>query len=382
MKFKLQIHFFLIACCFGYVHAADAPAGTTTAPPEINSRNFFLLDFDSGRTLAEKAPDEHIDPASMTKIMTAYIVDTEIKKGNLKRNEKVTVSNSAWRMGGTRMFAAAGTQVSVEELIKGVIVQSANDATASLAERIGGSEIVFATLMNQYAQRLGMTNSHFTNSTGLPDPNHYVTARDLATLARAVIRDFPESYASYSAKTYTYDGMTQYNRNRLLWTDPAVDGLKTGYTDSAGYGLVASAKKNGMRLISVVLGSSSEHSRADESLRLLNYGFAAFETHRLYVGQQPLAETVIWKGEKKKLSLGLMSDLYVTVPRGQYKNLNASLDMRKRILAPADKGQEFGSIKVKLGDQTYAEQTLVSLEPVAPGGFVNNVMDDVKLLFE
>ena len=382
MKFNSHIYFFMIACLFGRVYAADRPTAVTTAAPDINAKSFFLLDFDSGSTLAEKDADKHIDPASLTKMMTAYIVDAEIQAGNLKRSEKVTISDHAWRMGGIRMFTRVGTQVAVEELLKSVIVQSGNDATVALAEHIGGSEIAFAALMNQYAQRLGMTHSHFTNSTGLPNPNHYMTARDLATLARAVIRDFPESYTWYSAKEYTYNGITQYSRNKLLWTDPTVDGLKTGYTGSAGFGLVASAKKNGMRLISVLLGSSSENVRADESLRLLNYGFIAFETHRLYVGQQPLAETVIWKGDKKKLSLGLMSDLYVTIPRGQYKNLNASLDMRKRILAPADKGQTFGSVKVKLGDHVYAEQTLVSLEPVAPGGFVNNVVDDMKLLFE
>ncbi len=340
------------------------------------------MDFDSGNTLAKKAADESIDPASLTKLMTAYIVDAQIKTGKLKRDEKVTISDQAWRMSGTRMFTHAGAQVSVEELLKGVIIQSGNDATMALAEHIGGSEIAFATLMNQYAQSLGMTDSHFTNSTGLPDPNHYMTARDLAILARAAIRDFPESYAWYSAKEYTYNGITQYSRNKLLWTDPSVDGLKTGYTDNAGFGLVASARKNGMRLISVVLGSRSETARADESQKLLQYGFIGFETHRLYAGQQPLAETAIWKGEKKKLSLGLMSDLYITIPRGQYKNLSASLDMRKRILAPAEKGQPFGSVKVKLGDRLYAEQILVSLEPVAPGGFVNNVVDDVKLLFE
>ena len=382
MKPNSLVFFVVITCFLGRGYAADALNPAITSPPDINARSYLLQDFDSGSTLAEKGADEHVDPASLTKLMTAYIVDAEIKTGNLKRDQKVTISDRAWRMGGVRMFARVGTQVSADELLKSVIVQSGNDATVALAEHIGGSEIAFATLMNQYAQRLGMTHSHFTNSTGLPDPNHYMTARDLATLARAIIRDFPESYAWYSAREYTYNGLTQYNRNKLLWTDPSVDGLKTGFTDSSGFGLVASAKKNGMRLISVVLGSRSENARADESQRLLDYGFAAFETHRLYLGQQQLAEAVIWKGEKKKLSLGLMNDLYITIPRGQYKNLNAALDMRKRILAPADKGQNFGSVKVKLGDRIYAEQTLVSLEPVAPGGFVNNVVDDVKLLFE
>jgi len=382
MKSHLHVCFFLFACCCGHVYAADTPVAVTAAAPNINATNVLLLDFDSGSALVEKGADESIDPASLTKIMTAYIVDAEMKAGKLKRDEQVTIGDRAWHMGGVRMFGKVGMQVSAAELLKNVMVQSGNDATVALAEHIGGSEIAFATLMNQYAQRLGMTHSHFTNSTGFPDPNHYMTARDLATLARATIRDFPDSYAWYAAKEYTYNGLTQYNRNKLLWTDPAVDGLKTGYTDSGGYGLVASAKKNGMRLISVVLGSSSENARADESLSLLNYGFSAFETHRLYVGQQALAEAVIWKGVQKKLSLGLMSDLYITIPRGQYKNLDTALDLRKRILAPADKGQQFGNIKVKLGNRVYAERNLVSLEPVTPGGFVNNVVDDVKLLFE
>jgi len=285
MKPNSLVFFVVITCFLGRGYAADALNPAITSPPDINARSYLLLDFDSGSTLAENGADEHVDPASLTKLMTAYIVDAEIKTGNLKRDQKVTISDRAWRMGGVRMFARVGTQVSADELLKSVIVQSGNDATVALAEHIGGSEIAFATLMNQYAQRLGMTHSHFTNSTGLPDPNHYMTARDLATLARAIIRDFPESYAWYSAREYTYNGLTQYNRNKLLWTDPSVDGLKTGFTDSSGFGLVASAKKNGMRLISVVLGSRSENARADESQRLLDYGFAAFETHRLYLGQ-------------------------------------------------------------------------------------------------
>ncbi len=375
MKPIAHLILFLMTYCFSGVYAA-------TLPPSINAKNYLLVDFDSSSTLAEKGADERVDPASLTKLMTAYIVDAEIQEGKLKREEKVTISDNAARMDGVRMSARAGAQISVEILLESVIVQSSNDAAVALAEHIGGSEIVFAALMNQYAQRLGLTHSHFTNSTGLPDPNHYMTARDLVTLARATIRDFPVSYTWYSAKKYTYNGVTQLNRNKLLWSDPSVDGLKTGYTEKAGYSIVASAKKNGMRLISVVLGSSGESARVDESQRLLDYGFGAFETHRLYVAQQALTEAVIWKGQKKKLPLGLMSDLYITVPRGQFKNLNTALDLPKRILAPTDQGKVFGSIKVTLGDRVYAEQTLVSLEQVAPGGFVNNVVDDMKLLFE
>lgn len=378
MKTGSHLFFFLIVCGVASGYATAALGAVVAPPPNLNAKSFLLVDFDSGNTLAEKSSDMPFEPASLTKLMAAYVVDAEIQAGRLQRDEKVVISDQAARMG----FARSGMQVSVEELLKIVIVRSTNGATLALAEHIGGSEIAFATLMNQYAHRLGMTRSHFTNSTGLSAPNHSMTARDLATLARAIIRDFPESYAWYALKEYTSNGVTLTSRNKLLWIDPAVDGLKTGYAEGAGFSLVASAKKNGMRLISVVLGSSSEQARTDESHSLLNYGFIAFETHRLYLGQQPLAETLVWKGEKKKLALGLMSDLYITIPRGQQKNLNASLDLSKRIIAPADKGQPFGSVKVKLGDRLYAEQSLVSLEPVAAGGFVSNVVDDVKLLFE
>lgn len=367
----------LIALSFFHVaHALDAPQ---VPPPTINAKGYLLIDFDSGKVLAETNADQRLEPASLTKMLTAYIVDAEMKAGKIKRTDPVTINETAWRMGGSRMFAKVGTQVSVEELLKGVIIQSGNDATVALAEHIGGSEEAFSGLMNQYAQKLGMTSSHFANSTGLPDPQHYTTARDLATLARALIRDFPESYNWYSVKQYTWNGITQYNRNRLLWTDQNVDGLKTGHTDSAGYCLVASAKKGGMRLISVVLGTTSDNARAEESSKLLAWGYRGFETHRLYVASQPLTETVIWKGDKKKLSLGLMSDLYITIPRGQYNNLNATMDLHTRIVAPAKKGQQYGKVKVMLGDKTFAEQELVALEPVAPGSFVNNTVDDVKL---
>ncbi|MBI3774021.1 MAG: D-alanyl-D-alanine carboxypeptidase [Gammaproteobacteria bacterium] len=261
MKLISHMLFALMAAAFGCVYTITSAAATL--PPAINAKNYLLLDFDSGRALAEKGADDAVDPASLTKMMTAYIVDSEIQAGKLKRDEKVTISPYAGSMGGVRMFARVGTQIGVETLLESVIVQSSNDAAVALAEHIGGSEIAFAALMNQYAQRLGLTHSHFTNSTGLPDPKHYMTARDLGTLARAAIRDFPVSYTWYSAKKFTYNGVTQFNRNKLLWTDPSVDGLKTGYTDSAGFGLVASAKKNDMRLISVVLGSSGENVRAE-----------------------------------------------------------------------------------------------------------------------
>lgn len=356
--------------------AVDVPS---VPPPVVNAKAYLLIDFDSNRVLAEANADLRMEPASLTKMLTAYIVDAEVKSGKIKHTDLVTINETAWRMGGSRMFAKVGSQVSVINLLKGVIIQSGNDATVALAEHIGGSEEAFTALMNQYAHQLGMMNSHFTNSTGLPDAQHYTTPRDLATLASALIRDFPESYSWYSIKQYTYNNITQYNRNRLLWSDLGVDGLKTGHTDSAGYCLVASAKKGGMRLISVVLGTTSDNARAEESEKLLAWGYRGFETHRLYMGAELLTETPIWKGDKEKLSLGLISDLYITIPRGQYDQLTATIDLNTRITAPAQKGQQYGTVKVTLGDQTFAEHGLIALESVAPGSMVNNAVDDFKL---
>lgn len=364
------------------VRAEDDTAAPMAPVPAIDARGYILVDFDSEKVLAEKNADVRMEPASLTKVMTAYIVDSELRDGKLRPTDPVTISEKAWRMGGSRMFAKVKSQISVDELLRGVIVQSGNDATVALAEHIAGTEDAFAALMNVYAQRLGMTGTRFTNSSGMPDAQHYTTPRDLAILARALIRDFPESYRWYSMKEYTWNGIKQYNRNSLLWTDPGVDGIKTGHTDSAGYCLVASSKKGSMRLISVMLGARSEDARADETRKLLAYGFRSYETHRLYTAQHPLTEANIWKGEKKKLPLGLISDLYITIPRGQYKNLNASIDLTSRIVAPTTRGQQLGKVRVKLGDDVYAEEELIALEEVPPGGFVNNLVDEVKMWWE
>jgi D-alanyl-D-alanine carboxypeptidase (penicillin-binding protein 5/6) len=285
-------------------------------------------------------------------------------------------------MQGSRMFVEVGKRVSVENLLKGMIIQSGNDATVALAEHVAGSEDAFVSLMNQHAARLGMLNSHFVNSTGLPHKNHYTTPRDLAKLAAALIRDFPEHYDWYSMKKFKFNNITQYNRNKLLWRNNSVDGIKTGHTDAAGYCLVASALRDDMRLISVVLGTSSEEARATESQKLITYGFRFFETHKLYAANTPLTTAHIWKGVQEELNLGLANDLYLTIPKGQYKNLDANMNLDARIIAPAKKGQSFGSVNISLGDEQYAKRELVALSDIDKGGLLNNLIDEIKLLFE
>jgi D-alanyl-D-alanine carboxypeptidase (penicillin-binding protein 5/6) len=280
------------------------------------------------------------------------------------------------------MFAEVGKQIKVQELLKGVIIQSGNDATVALAEFIAGSEEAFASLMNQHAQELGMISSNFVNSTGLPHKDHYTTPRDMATIGKALIRDFPEHYKWYSQKEFRFNGIKQYNRNKLLWRDKSVDGIKTGHTESAGFCLVASAEKEGMRLVSVLLGAKSENARANESQKLLGYGFRFYESHQLYAADVPLTEVPVWKGGKDLISLGLKEDLHVTVPRGQYKNLDASMKITSKIIAPTTKGQELGVLSVKLGDLDFAERKLVALESIESGSLWNNLLDEVKLLFE
>ncbi len=364
------------------LHAAPPLVPT---PPKVDARAYLLQDYHSGRILAEKRSDERMEPASLTKMMTAYVVEQELRLGNIKLSDKVRISEKAWRMPGSRMFVEVGSYVTVEELLKGVIIQSGNDASVALAEYVAGSEEAFVSLMNSYAQALGMTGTHYVNSTGLPHPDHYTTARDLAILATAIIRDFPEHYAIYAEKEYTYNGIRQYNRNKLLWQDPSVDGIKTGHTESAGYCLVASAKRGDMRLISVVLGADSENKRASESQKLLTYGFRFFETHKLYSAGEPLTEVRIWKGAKEKLALGLAEDLWVTVPRGHYKDLQAEMRLPPQIIAPVNEGQVIGAANIYLGkdkERPWARRDLVALESVPEGSLWQIISDEVLLWFE
>lgn len=353
------------------------------ASPSVAAKSFIMLDFNSGKVLAEKNADTKVAPASLTKIMTVYVVFRELKSGHLTLDEKVTISKKAWQTPGSRMFVEVNKQVAVEDLIKGVVIQSGNDASVALAEHVAGDEATFARLMNQHAERLGMLDTSFENSMGLPSKNHFTTARDLAKLTVAVINEFPEYYKWDSEKEFTFNKITQPNRNKLLWRDKSVDGVKTGYTEEAGYCMVASAKRNEMRLISVVMGTNSANSRANESQTLLNYGFRFFETHRLYQAHGAVSDGIkVWKGDGKKLSVGLTDDIYVTIPRKHYDDLKAELNINKRIVAPVKKGDAFGSINVSLAGETIVDQPLVALESISEGGFIDQLYDEAMLLME
>jgi D-alanyl-D-alanine carboxypeptidase (penicillin-binding protein 5/6) len=340
------------------------------------------MDFHSGKILTESNQDERVEPASLTKLMTSYVVMSELKAGAIKMDDEVLISEKAWRMGGSRMFVEVNKRVPLKELILGMIVDSGNDATVALAEHTAGSEDSFVTLMNKYAEQLGMKHTHFANATGWPNPNHYTTASDLAILTRALIKDFPDHYDLYKIKQLTYNHIPQFNRNRLLWLDDRVDGVKTGHTDSAGYCLVASAQKDDMRLISVVLGTNSENARESESRKLLNYGFRFYETFKLHAALDPLTQMRVWKGEKQDVPLGLAKSLYITTPRGRRNMIKAQMTLDSTIVAPIIKGHEYGHVDVKLGEEVIAERPLIALEDVPEGGFWRRTVDNIKLLFQ
>jgi D-alanyl-D-alanine carboxypeptidase (penicillin-binding protein 5/6) len=373
-----------VLSCFLIIAATQSvsAASPVPAPPNVAASGHLLVDFHSGRILSENNADQRLEPASLTKIMTAYTVLRELKEGNIKLQDQVLVSKKAWRTPGSRMFIEVDKQVSVEQLLKGMIIQSGNDASVALAEYIAGSEETFANLMNEHAQRLGMLDSHFVNSTGLPHQEHFTTPRDIAKVSEATIREFPEYYAWYAVKEYTFNDINQQNRNKLLWRDESVDGIKTGHTEAAGYCLVASAVRDSMRLTSVVMGTSSEDARAKESQSLLNYGFRFFETHRLYDRSEPLSRVRVWKGEKEMLSLGLKASLYVTIPRRQYKHLKASLQIDPQLMAPIGKGETVGRVNVELEGELIASVPLVALDAVAQGGLLQQAKDTVLLWFE
>lgn len=352
------------------------------AAPTIAAKSYILLDFNSGKVLAEQNSSLKLAPASLTKIMTVYVVFRELKNGHLTLDEKVTISKKAWQTPGSRMFVEVNKQVTIEDLLQGVIIQSGNDASVALAEHVAGDEATFAAMMNQHAERLEMLDSHFQNSMGLPGKDHYTTAKDLAKLTTAVISEFPDYYRWDSKKEFTFNKITQPNRNKLLWRDKSVDGVKTGYTEEAGYCMVASAKREEMRLISVVMGTSSANARANESQSLLNYGFRFFETHKLYQGHEALTETRIWKGDNKKLSMGLDNDLYVTIPRRHYNDLKAEIKIDKKIVAPVTEGEKFGVVNVSLEGDVVANEPLIALTTVNKGSFVQRLYDEAMLLME
>jgi serine-type D-Ala-D-Ala carboxypeptidase (penicillin-binding protein 5/6) len=362
--------------------AATDPAPTTT-PPKLEAAGYLLQDFDSRKVLAESNADQRLEPASLTKLMTAYVLFHELHEGKLRLDQQVVVSEKAWRTGGSRSFIEVGSQIPMEVLLKGMIIQSGNDASVALAEHSAGTEEAFARKMNGYAEGLGMQASHFMNATGLPDPNHFTTPRDIAKVAAATIREFPQYYAWYSLKEFTWNKITQHNRNRLLWRDPSVDGMKTGHTEAAGYCLVSSAKRDGQRLLSVVLGTTSEKAREQASQALLNFGFSNFETHHLYPARNKLTDLRVWKGDQQTLPAGTGDALAVTIPRGSPERLAASLSLPATpLLAPVAKGSEVGRIQVTLGGTPVAEAPLTALEDVAEGGIWAQTRDTVLLWLE
>lgn len=349
-------------------------------PPRFEARSFLLEDFNSGRALAQKDADKRIEPASITKMMTAYIVFSELRKGNLSMDDMVTVSEKAWRTGGSRMYIEVGSQVSVRDLLYGMIVQSGNDASVALAEHVAGSENSFAAWMNSYARDLGMNGTNYVNATGWPDDNHYSTAADIATLARALIEDFPEYYEIYSTKEFTYNDIRQYNRNKLLWQDESVDGLKTGHTESAGYCLVSSAERDGMRLISVVLGTDSKQSRTSASRALINYGFRFFESPKLYDANTPITTVRPYKGAFDALDLGVARDLYAPVPRGRAGDLEVQPEVPATLLAPIEAGQTIGTLNVLLDGEVLASEPLIALRAIPEGSLFQRLVDEVRLM--
>ncbi len=347
----------------------------------IAAKSYMLSDFQTGQVLAGQNSHDRIEPASLTKLMTAYVVFSAIKQNQLSLNQNIPVSESAWKMIGSRMFIEPTKQVTVDELLRGMIVQSGNDACIALAEAVAGSEANFSNLMNKEAERLEMKNTHFTNSTGLPDPNLYTTAYDLTLLAAAIIRDFPEFYPLYSQKEYTYNNITQPNRNRLLWLDPHVDGMKTGWTKTAGYCLITSAIRDKRRLISVIIGAKSANARSMESQRLLNYGFQFYDTLHLYKKNDSLTTIHLWKGTQNELKAGFDRDVYFTLPKGQADKLKATMEYKQPLIAPVQLGQEVGTVKFTLDDKTIETYPLVALENVETTNIFGRAWDSVKLLF-
>lgn len=360
---------------------AQAVSALIPAPPQVAARAHLVMDADTGHIIAANREHERFPPASLTKMMTSYVVEYEIAKGNIALEDIVLVSEKAWRTGGSRMFIQEGTQVSVDDLLHGVIIQSGNDASVALAEHIAGSERAFADLMNQHARLLGMTNTNFVNATGLPDPEQYSSAVDMAILGKALINEFPQHYALYSQKYFTYNNIRQPNRNKLLWRDDSVDGIKTGHTDEAGYCLVASAVRDDMRLVSVVMGSSSEEVRAQESQKLLSYGFRYYRTHSLYEAGQVLRDEKVWAGSRDQIRLGVAENLAVTVPRGQTDQLEASIELDKVIKAPVASGDVLGQVQITLQGERVASVPLVALEAVPEGGLFKRIWHAILLFF-
>lgn len=368
---------------------ASAPALTQPdlipSPPAVAASAYLLVDADSGEVLIEHNADQRLPPASLTKLMTSYVLSYELDRGQVSNDDMVTISKNAWAQnpifaGSSLMWIEVGKQVNLHDLHKGIVISSGNDSTVAVAEYLAGSEEAFAGMMNQHAKRLGMTNTHYVNSHGLPDPDHYTSPRDLAILAKAIIQH-PDEYALYSQKDFTYNGIKQTNRNGLLWTDPSVDGLKTGHTEEAGYCLVTSAKRDGMRLISVVMGASSQSARERETQKLLSYGFRYFETHHLYASGTELTTNKVWKGSADSVALGVKEDVYLTIPRGKSDSLNAQLNVDDTLVAPISGDEEYGELVVTLNGEQQVNVPLVALENVEQGSIFKRLWDSIVLFF-
>ena len=351
-------------------------------PPTLAAKSWLLIESASGQVLASQVPDERLEPASLTKLMTSYLTFSALHQGKLKLDQSLLISEKAWRTQGSKMFIRVDTQVQVDDLIKGMIVQSGNDACVALAEGVAGSEEIFAQMMNREAERLGMKSSHFRNATGLPDPEHYSTASDLAKLAGALIRDFPEEYARYyTIKSFRYNNINQPNRNRLLWLDPSVDGVKTGYTEAAGYCLISSAKRDSRRLLAVVLGTTSDNVRAQESLKLLNFGFQAYEAVKVVAKDQAVSDLKVWKGKENTIKAGFQTDLVVAVPKGYGSHVKTELVANPTLIAPIAAGQKLGTLKVNIDDKPFGEYPVVALGDVPAAGIFGRAIDSMRLWF-
>ncbi|MFK8015161.1 MAG: D-alanyl-D-alanine carboxypeptidase family protein [Gammaproteobacteria bacterium] len=369
--------------CTVFLHAsANAAPTPIPAAPSINASAYLVIEHHSGRVIAQKNPDQQVEPASITKLMTAYVAFDKLREGQVALTDEITVSEKAWRAEGSRMYIEVGKKVRMDQLLKGMIIQSGNDASIAIAEHIAGTEETFAALMNQYAGKLGMTSSYFANSNGLPAPGHKMSARDIVTLTQRLIDDFPDHYPLYSEKSFTFNDIAQYNRNNLLWRDASVDGVKTGFTEAARYCLVSSAKRGEMRVISVVLGTPSEEARIASSQSLINYAFNFYETHKLYAAGQVITTEPVFKGTSETTDLGLTDDLFVTIPRGQYESLGASMNLPNTLIAPLTADKAIGSVVVRLNDQTLAERDLFPVTPVQSGSFFRRAIDEVRLWFE
>ena len=376
MTYLTSFFVLMFSLLVGNAYAEVAP------PPELAVKAYLLKDFNSNRVLAEQQSQKRVEPASLTKLMTAYLSFKALKAGKLTLDQTLPISEKAWRVEGSKMFVGTTMTVNVDELLHGMIIQSGNDASIALAEGIGGTEEAFATKMNKEAARLGMKNTHFINATGLPDTQHYTTAYDLSLLATALVQDFPEQYKRlYSVKEYTYNKITQPNRNRLLWLDPYVDGMKTGHTESAGFCLISSAKRGEHRLISVVLGTANDNARATESQKLLNYGYQFFDTHLVYKAGAAITTQKVWKGSDNKLTATVSHDLYVTLPKGEYARAKAKVISKQPLIAPIAQGQEIGTVQFIIDGRIIDEQKLVASKEVKVAGIFGRLWDSFMLLF-